>query len=164
MFEGVSCKAFRCLAATLVIAATVAIAPATAQFPPAPDDPQDPVGTPKGKKAPPAAGPNVAGTWTRPTRPGREPQPPTSSRSPLPPGAAIPSIRTSIASESSPRVGSSKSYLFFIEVITKGQADKGGRCPDGTITVGRQGSDLAVGWFGSIQDSVVVAYGSLKKK
>ncbi len=61
-------------------------------------------------------------------------------------------------------MGSSKSYLFFIEVITKGQAEKGGRCPDGTITVGRQGNDLAVGWFGSIQDSVVVAYGSLKKK
>ena len=37
------------------------------------------------------------------------------------------------------RVGSSKSYVFFVEVITKGQADKGGRCPDGTITVARHG-------------------------
>ena len=62
------------------------------------------------------------------------------------------------------RVGQSKSYVFFIEVITKGQAEKGGRCPDGTITVARQGNDLAVGWFGSIQDTTVVAYGTLKKK
>ena len=62
------------------------------------------------------------------------------------------------------RVGSSKSYTFFVEVITKGQADKGGRCPDGTVTVARQGNDLAVGWFGSVQDHTVVAYGTLKKK
>jgi hypothetical protein len=62
------------------------------------------------------------------------------------------------------RVGQSKSYVFFVEVITKGQAEKGGRCPDGTITVARQGNDLAVGWFGSIQDNTVVAYGTLNKK
>ena len=62
------------------------------------------------------------------------------------------------------RVGQSKSYVFFVEVITKGQAEKGGRCPDGTITVARQGNDLAVGWFGSVQDHTVVAYGTLKKK
>jgi hypothetical protein len=30
--------------------------------------------------------------------------------------------------------------------------------------VARQGNDLAVGWFGSIQESTVVAYGTLKKK
>ena len=62
------------------------------------------------------------------------------------------------------RVGSSKSYVFFVEVITKGQAEKGGRCPDGTITVARQGDDLALGWFGSVQGTTVVAYGTLKKK
>ncbi len=62
------------------------------------------------------------------------------------------------------RVGSSKSYVFFIEVITKGQAEKGGRCPDGTITVARQGEDLAVGWFGSIRGDTIVAYGTLKKR
>ena len=45
-----------------------------------------------------------------------------------------------------------------------GQAEKGGRCPDGTITVARQGDDLALGWFGSIHGETVVAYGSLKKK
>ena len=54
--------------------------------------------------------------------------------------------------------------MFFIEVVTKGRVDKGGRCPDGTITVARQGDNLAVGWFGNIKDSLVVAYGTLAKK
>ena len=62
------------------------------------------------------------------------------------------------------RVGSSKSYVFYAETITKGQAEKGGRCPDGTITIARQGDDLALGWFGSVQGTTVVAYGTLKKK
>ena len=62
------------------------------------------------------------------------------------------------------RIGSSKSYVFFVETITKGQADKGGRCPDGTVTVARQGDKLALRWFGSIQDDVVVAYGTLSRK
>jgi len=62
------------------------------------------------------------------------------------------------------RSGSSKSYTFFVEVITKGQVDKGGRCPDGTITVARQGDDLALSWFGSVQGNTIVAYGTLKKK
>ena len=53
--------------------------------------------------------------------------------------------------------------MFFVETITKGQADKGGRCPDGTVTVARQGNKLALRWFGSIQDDVVVAYGTLSK-
>ena len=62
------------------------------------------------------------------------------------------------------RIGASKSYVFFVETITKGQADKGGRCPDGTVTVARQGNKLALRWFGSIQDEVVVASGTLSKK
>lgn len=62
------------------------------------------------------------------------------------------------------RVGSSKSYAFFIEVITRGSFNNGGHCPDGTITVARQGDNLALCWFGSIRDSTVVAYGTLSKK
>ena len=62
------------------------------------------------------------------------------------------------------RVGSSKSYVFYVEAITKGAADKGGRCPDGTVTLARQGDDLAVGWFGAVQGTTVIAYGTLKKK
>ena len=62
------------------------------------------------------------------------------------------------------RVGSSKSYVFFIEIITKGRVEKGGRCPDGTITVARRGDTLVLTWFGSIQGKTIVAYGTLSKK
>ncbi len=61
-------------------------------------------------------------------------------------------------------VGASKSYVFFVEIITKGAVDKGGRCPDGTITVARAGNDLALFWFGSIEANTIVAYGTLSKK
>ena len=159
-------KGLRYCAAVVVLAMVAAIAPATAQFPPTPDEPQDPppVGTPKGKKAPPPAGPSIIGNWTGTL---------TQVGSSTPYKFEI-SITTRGGAETRypdldcigklNRAGSSKSYVFFVEVITKGQADKGGRCPDGTITVARQGNDLAVGWFGSIQESTVVAYGTLKKK
>jgi hypothetical protein len=62
------------------------------------------------------------------------------------------------------RVGSSKSYAFFIELITQGHVDKGGRCPDGTITVARSADKLAVGWFGSVKENTIVAFGTLAKK
>ncbi len=62
------------------------------------------------------------------------------------------------------RVGSSRSYAFFVEVITQGHFDKGGRCPDGTITVARSADKLAVGWFGSVKEHTIVAYGTLSKK
>jgi hypothetical protein len=63
------------------------------------------------------------------------------------------------------RIGSSPSYVFFVEVIDgNGRVDKGGRCPDGSITVARNGDDLVVSWFGAIQGHTVVAYGTLKKQ
>src|SRR5215471_11474125 len=126
MPKGSRYKALSCCGAALVLAMVAAVAPATAQFPPAPDD--QPAA--KGKKGAAAAGPGMNGTRT---------------------GELT-------------RVGSSKSYVFYVEVITKGQAEKGGRCPDGTITLARQGNDLALGWFGTAQGSTVVAYGTLKKK
>jgi hypothetical protein len=49
-------------------------------------------------------------------------------------------------------------------VITRGQAEKGGRCPDGTITVARAGDKLNWVWFGIPQDSVIVAFGTLTRK
>ena len=61
------------------------------------------------------------------------------------------------------RVGASKSYAFFVEIIIKGAVDKGGRCPDGTITVTRAGNDLPLFWFGSIESNTIVAYGTLSK-
>jgi hypothetical protein len=164
MSTGFRDKALQACGAAAVLAMVAAITPATAQFPPTPDELTDPPakkGSTKGAAA--GAGPNVVGNWT-----GQLNQ--VGSQTPYKFDISI----TSRGAETRypdldctgklTRVGSSKSYVFFIEVITKGQAEKGGRCPDGTITVARQGADLAVGWFGSIQDTVVVAYGTLKKR
>ena len=170
MTNGSRRKAFYYCAATLALGA-VAIAPAIAQFPPTPDDTNPPlVGTPKGKKkgaAPPAAaagtGPGVVGTWAGElTQVGG--QAPYKFEIAINAGGGSTKYADLDCIGKLNRVGASKSYVFFVEIITKGQAEKGGRCPDGTITVARQGADLAVGWFGSIQDTTVVAYGTLKKK
>ena len=159
-------KALHVCAAALLVAVLAVIAPATAQFPPVPDDPPEPLaGTPKGKKgaAGTAAGPTVNGNWS-----GTLNQ--VGSQSPYKFDLALTAKTAELKYPDLDcvgkltRVGSSKSYVFFIEVITKGQAEKGGRCPDGTITVARQGEDLAVGWFGSIRGDTIVAYGTLKKR
>src|SRR6266849_3415246 len=155
----------RYFAIALVAAMAATIIPAIAQFPPAPAEPETPAGAPKGKKekAAPPAGPNITGNWA-------------GDLSQI--GSSTPyKFEISIAANKMEtkypdldclgkltRVGSSKSYVFFVEVITKGQADKGGRCPDGTITVTRQGDDLALGWFGSVQGNTIIAYGTLRKK
>jgi len=154
-------NAIRCCA--IVVAAVIAAAaPASAQFPPTPDD--QPAGAaPKGKRAPAQAAPSIAGNWA-----GELTQ--VGSQTPFKVELAI-SARGAetrypdldcIGKLS--RAGSSKSYTFFVEAITKGQADKGGRCPDGTLTVPRQGDDVALSWFGSVQGSTIVAYGTLKKR
>jgi hypothetical protein len=156
----------RYCAFVLLVAAVAAIAPAAAQFPPAPDDQAPLAGTPKGKKkaaAPAAAAGTINGSWA-----GELSQ--VGSQSPY---KFELTINARGAETKYPdldctgkltRAGSSKSYTFFVEVITKGQVEKGGRCPDGTITVARQGDDLALGWFGSVQGHTIVAYGTLKKK
>jgi len=61
------------------------------------------------------------------------------------------------------RIGASKSYAFFIEVITQGASSKGGNCPDGTITVARSGDKLALSWFGTVDGNIIIAYGTLSK-
>jgi hypothetical protein len=154
-------KALYYCTAAAALAMVIATAPAIAQFPPTQDD--APAAAPKGKKKGAASAPTINGNWT-----GELTQ--VGSQSPYKFEIAI----TSRGAETSypdldctgklTRIGSSKSYVFFIEVITKGAADKGGRCPDGTITVARQGDDLALGWFGTVQGTTVVAYGTLKKK
>jgi hypothetical protein len=160
--------------AVMVLGAAAAIAPAAAQFsPPPPTSPRPAappvVATPK-KKATPPAGPSIAGNWT-----GRLNQEG---------GTAPYTFEISITAKGGEtkysdldcigkltrvggaltRAGQSKSYVFFVETITKGQADKGGRCPDGTITVARQGDNLALIWFGSVQGHLIVASGTLPKK
>src|ERR1700674_1108734 len=150
------------------------IVPATAQFqwPPelsTPTEEAQPAPLiPKGKQAPKpsgssVAGPSVAGNWT-----GELTQ--VGSKSPY----KLELVISATGGETRYpgldctgkliRVGASKSYAFFIEVITKGAANKGGRCPDGTITLARAGDNLALLWFGSIDANTIIAYGTLAKR
>jgi hypothetical protein len=154
--------ASRTCAVALVLAAIAAIAPAAAQFPPGPDDQTDQPGAPKGKKSP-TAGPNINGSWSGElTQVGS--QTPYKFELMINGKGAETKYPDLACNGKLTRVGSSKSYAFFVEVITKGQVDKGGRCPDGTITVARQGDDLTIGWFGSVQGNTIIAYGTLKKR
>jgi hypothetical protein len=157
-------KALRYCAVALILAAGAAIAPATAQFPPSPpDDQQDQAGGAEKDKKSAAAGPNINGSWSgQLTQVGS--QTPYKFEIAINAKGAETKYPDLDCSGKLTRVGSSKSYAFFVEVITKGQANKGGRCPDGTITVARQGDELALGWFGSVQGSTIIAYGTLKKK
>ncbi len=153
-------KASRYLAAALI--ACAAIVPAAAQFPDPPDN--TPAGEPKCKKGPGTrAGPDVNGTWA-----GELTQIGSSSPYKFEIAITANKLETKYPDLNCigklTRTGSSKSYAFFIEVITQGQVDKGGRCPDGTITVARSGDKLAVGWFGSVKENTIVAYGTLVKK
>ena len=156
-------------AAVLLVAMSAAIAPTSAQFPPPPPPPTSapppdapPVVTPK-KKAAPAPSPGIVGKWAGQLEQVGGTAPYTFEISITAKGAETkyPDLGCIGALT---RVGQSKSYVFFFETITKGQADKGGRCPDGTITVARQGDNLALGWFGSVQGDIIVASGTLSKK
>lgn len=62
------------------------------------------------------------------------------------------------------RVGSAGGYTFFLETITRGRLDKGGRCIDGSITVSMAGEQLSWGWVGSHKTQTIVAYGTLKRR
>ena len=159
--------------AVMVLATAAAIAPASAQFPPppptsppppaSPPPAAPPVVTPKKKAAPAPSPGSIVGNWAGQLNQQGSTAPYTFEISITPKGGETKYPDLNCIGKLT-RVGQSKSYVFFVEVITKGQADKGGRCPDGTVTVARQGDDLALGWFGSIQGSTVIAYGTLKKK
>jgi hypothetical protein len=162
-------RALLYLAAIPVLAISQAIVPATAQFPwpselsaPTPETQPGP-GTSKDKPAATPSGPSVAGNWR-----GELTQ--VGGRTPY-------KIEVVVSAKGGEtrypdldcagkliRVGASKSYAFLIEVITKGAANKGGRCPDGTITLARAGDDLALLWFGSVDANMIIAYGTLSKK
>jgi hypothetical protein len=154
--------------ATLVLAMAAAVAPTSAQFPPVPDEQDTPplAGTPKKRNVPLAVGgpgPNILGNWAGQLNQVGSTTPYKFEMAVSAKGAEVKYPDLDCVGKLT-RVGQSKSYIFFVEIITKGQAEKGGRCPDGTITVARQGEELALGWFGSIQGTTVVAYGTLKKK
>jgi hypothetical protein len=145
------------------------IAPAIAQFPPPPPLPTPPAeaqpvpAPPKGKKAPAPPGPSIVGNWSgQLTQIGS--QTPYKFELVIGPRGAETTYPDLDCTGKLTRVGASKSYAFFVEIITKGAVDKGGRCPDGTITVARAGNDLALFWFGSIESNTIVAYGTLSKK
>jgi hypothetical protein len=154
-------KTLRTCAVALILPMILVIVPAAAQFPPAPDD-QTPPASQKGKAAAPA-GPDITGNWS-----GELTQ--VGSQSPQKFELAVSDKNAETKYPDLDcvgkltHVGSSKSYAFFVEIITKGQVEKGGPCPDGTITIARQGDGLAVGWFGSVQGHTIVTYGTLKKK
>jgi hypothetical protein len=156
-------RAFRICAAAVVLC--VIAAPATAQFPPSTDDQQD-TGAKARAPAPapaPPAGPNINGSWSGEiTQVGSQ----TPYKFELVIGAkgAESKYPDLDCAGKLTRVGSSKSYAFFVEVITKGQVAKGGNCPDGTITVTREGDALAVGSFASAEGNFIIAYGTLHKK
>jgi hypothetical protein len=158
-------------AVVLLLAMSAAISPTSAQFPPPPPPPPTSppppdappvVGAPK-KKATAPASPSIAGTWIGKLHQEGGTLPYTFEISITAKGAETKYPDLDCVGALT-RVGQSKSYVFFFETITKGQADKGGRCPDGTITVTRQGDNLALGWFGSVQGDIIVASGTLSKK
>ncbi|HEY2184754.1 MAG TPA: hypothetical protein VGH39_07155 [Xanthobacteraceae bacterium] len=156
-------KALRSWTVLGILVAIVAAAPAIAQFPSGPDDQEGSASKSKARKPAEPNGPNIAGSWS-----GQLIQ--VGSQSPY----KFEIVINARGAETRypdldctgrlTRVGSAKAYAFFTEAITKGQVDKGGRCPDGTITVARQGDELALSWFGSVQGNTIVAYGNLKKK
>ena len=152
--------------AALSLAFLLALEPALAQFPPppsasTPSETPPLVGKPK-KKATPSES-NITGTWIgQLTQVGSDA--PHQFELVISGNGAETRYPDLDCAGKLTRIGASKSYVFFVETITKGQAEKGGRCPDGTVTVARQGNKLALRWFGSIQDDVVIAYGTLSKK
>jgi hypothetical protein len=169
-------RAFVGFTAALVLAVAAALAPAAAQFPPPPapatpappaeapaaTTPTKPAVSPKKKAATPR-GPSIAGNWSGELTQVDNPTPYKFEIAIGPKGAETKYPDLDCTGKLT-RVGSSKSYVFFVEIVTKGRADKGGRCPDGTITVARQGDELALAWFGSIEGKTVVAYGTLSKE
>jgi hypothetical protein len=158
-------KAFLRCAAIVVFTIAAAMVPAAAQFPPPPPTSAFPKDVPSvgTKKKAASSGPNLTGNWSgQLTQVGS--QTPYKFELAISDKAAETRYPDLDCTGKLMRVGASKSYVFFVEIITKGRTDKGGRCPDGTITVGRQRSNLALSWFGSIQDTTVIAYGTLSKK
>jgi hypothetical protein len=172
-------KGFLYRAVIPILAIGAGIVPATAQFqwPPELSTPtetaQPAPAIPKGKQAPKpsgssvagpsVAGPSVAGNWR-----GELTQ--VGSKTPykldlvISPNGGETKYPDLDCTGKLIRIGASKSYAFYIEIITKGAANKGGRCPDGTITLARAGDNLALLWFGNIDADSIIAYGKLAKR
>jgi hypothetical protein len=62
------------------------------------------------------------------------------------------------------RVGSAGGFTFYVETITRGGVNQGGRCIDGSITTKALGDNLAWGWVGTYESRTVVAHSVLQKR
>jgi len=156
---------FRCCAATLILVILTAVAPANAQFAPPSSEPAatPPAAAPNPPKASAAAGPAINGSWIgQLTALGNST--PVNFELTLTPAGGDSKYPDLDCAGKLRRIGSSRTYAFFVEVIAKGRSDKGGRCLDGSVTIARQGDNLALVWFGSLQDNLILAYGVLSKK
>ena len=58
-------------------------------------------------------------------------------------------------------VGASGDFTFYIETITRGRHDQGGRCIDGSVTTSVINGKLQVGWIGSFSGQPIAAIGVL---
>ena len=141
--------------ALVVVSANV---PATAQQSNASAKPK----AAQAKSTPAQAKGGVTGAWTGPvTQPGSKPY------------SIVMTLQASGGETDYPdlqcggkltRAGSSGGYTFFLETITRGRLDQGGRCIDGSITVTMAGEQLAWGWVGTHQGKTLVGYASLKRR
>ncbi|HEX6609634.1 MAG TPA: hypothetical protein VF051_02545 [Hyphomicrobiaceae bacterium] len=114
------------------------------------------------KSAPAQAKGGITGAWTGPvTQPGSKPY------------SIVMTLQASGGETDYPelqcggkltRAGSAGGYTFFLETITRGRLDQGGRCIDGSITVTMAGEQLAWGWVGTHQGKTLVGHASLKRR
>lgn len=131
----------------------MAVLPAVAQQPKPPA---------KQKPAPAPARGGVAGTWVGAvTQPGSKPY---SIVMTLQAGGGETDYPDLQCGGKLTRAGAAGGYTFFIETITRGRLDKGGRCIDGSVTVTMAGTQLAWGWVGVHNGQTLVAHASLKRR
>src|SRR5262245_61480783 len=147
------------LFAAAIAVALAANAVAQAPRPPAAEDPDAPPPARPARPAP-AGGPSLAGSWAGPVTQveGKTQYSVVVNFTPRSADIEFPELD---CSGKLVRSGSSKSYAFFVALITKGRVDQGGRCADGTVTVSRTADNLAFGWFSNFNNQMIVAYAVL---
>ena len=114
------------------------------------------------KSAPAQAKGGVTGAWTGPvTQPGSKPYSIVMTLQATGGETDYPELQ---CGGKLTRAGSAGGYTFFLETITRGRLDQGGRCIDGSITVTMAGEQLAWGWVGTHQGKTLVGHASLKRR
>jgi hypothetical protein len=121
-----------------------------------------PTGAPKGAQ-PKAAADSLVGTWTGPVTQ-VEHDKGFSIVVTVRPGGGDTEYPELNCSGKLTRTAGSGNYVFYLEKITRGRHDGGGRCPDGTVTIARAGDKLAFSWFATVDGIPVFAYSALSRK